>query len=186
MGKPSDCVMADTLTKCCGIIAAQQICKHCQRVWIGTANLGSSTLITVNWWTDMFALLWKPAWADTSNMSVVVNDSAMQSFMVAVFPECTSLLAVKPVARWSWCFIHSCVCKPVCFVLSYSLHTQSWSCAVKDNCLSGIYTWLCILWSPLRLFITGFGHEHQPCFQALKADVIFRSVEQHKRKTTPP
>ncbi len=143
MEKPFACVIVYALTKCFGIISAQQICKHCQRVWIGAANLGSSALITVNWWTDMFALLWKHAWADTSNMSAVMNDAEMQSFIVAVFPECASLLRVKPVAREdfgnSWCFTHSCVCEPLCVLVTRST-PRAGALLLKDKCLSGIFT----------------------------------------------
>ena len=53
-------VIVYTLTKCFGIISAQRICKHCQSVWVGAVTLGSSSVITVNWWTDMHPLLWKP------------------------------------------------------------------------------------------------------------------------------
>lgn len=116
MEKSFACVIVYTLTKCFGIISVQQICKHCQRVWIGTENLGSNTLITVNWWTDMLALLWKHAWADTLNMSAVMNDSEMQSFIVAVFPECTSLLTVKPVAREDFGNSYTAVLNTLCLV----------------------------------------------------------------------
>lgn len=121
MEKPFACAIVYPLTKCFGIISVQQICKHCQPVWIGTANLGSSALITMNWWTDMLVFLWKHAWADTPNMSAVMNDSEVQSFIVAVFPECTSLLSVTGgEGRLWWLLIHSCVS---CFVLSNWLHT---------------------------------------------------------------
>lgn len=46
------CVAVYTLTTCLGVTSAQWICKHCQPVWIGAVNLGSSALITGNWWTD--------------------------------------------------------------------------------------------------------------------------------------
>lgn len=39
--KPSACVIVYTLTKCFGIMSAQQICKHCQCVWFGAANWSS-------------------------------------------------------------------------------------------------------------------------------------------------
>lgn len=65
------CSCVGTFTKCLGVTSAQQICKHCQPVWIGAAAL---------WllWADemiVFKVSAHACFHNKENMSAVRNDS---------------------------------------------------------------------------------------------------------------
>ena len=161
-----------TLTKCLGIVSAQHISKHCPPVWTGAANLCSSALIAVNWWPGVFAVLWKHAWADTSNTSAVMNDPRKCNH--SPWPHSQSALLCLQLKRRrrgkTWCFAHSCVCEPV---LGYPLHAQSWSGPLNRQMSFRQIHLLMHFKEPVEALSHNLDTSISSCFGALKADVIF-------------